>query len=103
MKVTLVAHYLDEAVGHGMARYCWNLLRELEGSGIEMKAIYCDPKGAGPRKSAVDFFLNIPFKSISARPESDIYHFTVPQAGLSIPLFKFIRRKKVVSTIYDLH
>ncbi|MCI0503520.1 glycosyltransferase family 4 protein [Candidatus Micrarchaeota archaeon] len=103
MDVTIVSHYIDEAVGHGMARYTHNLMKALENQGVGVKTIFCEPKGASPRKSAFDFFLNIPFKVLFRKPATDLYHFAVPQAGLTIPLFKRLRNRKIVTTIYDLH
>ena len=101
MKVALIAHYLDESVGHGMDRYSFKLREGLQARKISVSSVSCPAAFLGPVKSLLDFFLLIPLKMLFA--SGDVFHLLAPQAGLVLPLFKALRRKKVVVTIYDLN
>lgn len=103
MKVTLVAHYLDESIGHGMDRYSFKLMQGLRDKGIDVKPISSSTMFFGPAKSFFDFFFYLPLRSILPFNGSDIIHFTAFQAGIIIPLLKRLYRKKIVTTIYDLN
>jgi len=103
MKVTLVAHYLDESVGHGMDRYSLKLMQGLREKGVKVNPVSSPAFLLGPPKSFLDFFFYLPLRSILRLGPGDLFHFTAPQAGLAIPFLKRIFRKKVVTTIYDLH
>lgn len=103
MEVTFVGLYNDPALGQGMARYCHSLFQALQKHGIRMHNIYCDSSYTFPKKSGFDCFVTVPRNLIFSPKREGIYHITAPQAGLSIPLFKKLRKNKVVTTIYDLH
>jgi glycosyltransferase involved in cell wall biosynthesis len=101
MKVTLVAHYLDESTGHGIDRYCLKLMQGLREKGIIVNPISSPPVFLGSLKSALDFFLYLPLRSLCPFGTGDLFHFVAPQAGLAIPVLKKLYGKKVVTTIYD--
>jgi glycosyltransferase involved in cell wall biosynthesis len=103
MKVTLIAHYLDESVGHGMDRYSLKLMQGLRGKGITVNSVSSPAVLLGPPKSFLDFFFYLPLRSILRLAPGDLFHFVAPQAGIAIPIVKRIFGKKVVTTIYDLH
>lgn len=103
MEVTFVGLYNDPALGQGMARYCHSLFEALQKYGLTMHNIYCDSSYTFPKKSGFDCFVTVPRHLLLSPKREGIYHITAPQAGLSIPLFKKLRKNKVVTTIYDLH
>ncbi len=103
MKVTLVAHYLDESAGHGIDRYSLKLMQGLREKGIIVNPVSSPRVLLGPLKSALDFFLYLPLRSLCPFETGDIFHFVAPQAGISIPILKKLYKKKVVTTIYDLN
>ena len=86
MKITLVAHYLDETVGHGMDRYSLKLMQGLRAKGVVVNQICSPPVLLGPPKSLLDFFFYLPLRSLSPFGAGELFHFTAPQAGLVIPL-----------------
>ncbi len=103
MKVTLVAHYLDESTGHGIDRYCLKLIQGLRKKGITVNSVSSPPALPGPFKSAFDFLLYLPLRSLYPFGTGDLFHFAAPQAGMAIPVLKKLYGKKVVTTIYDLN
>ncbi|MFH1785483.1 MAG: glycosyltransferase [Candidatus Micrarchaeota archaeon] len=103
MDITIISHYLDEGVGHGIARYSVNLVKELMKKGITVRTINSFRWGKSRLKSAFDFFFFVPLKILLLPTKSCVYHLTAPQMGFVIPLFKKIYKKRIVTTIYDLH
>ncbi|MBU0527643.1 glycosyltransferase family 4 protein [Candidatus Micrarchaeota archaeon] len=103
MKVALVAHYLDKGVGYGISRYAFELLHGLRKKGISASTISCPHKFPSPLKSAFDYYFYLPLLVLFMGGNSRVFHFTMQQAGFAIPLLKLLRRKKVVTTIHDLH
>lgn len=103
VEVTFVGHYCDSSLGQGMSRYCYNILKEIEKQGVTAHSIYCNPKEHSRMKSGIDFFLKIPYNLLFSSKRIGIYHLTAPQAGFAVPIFKKLRKNKVVTTIYDLH
>jgi glycosyltransferase involved in cell wall biosynthesis len=53
-------------------------------------------------KSAFDFLLYLPLRSLYPFGTGDVFHFAVPQAGLAVPVLKKLYGKKVVTTIHDI-
>lgn len=102
MKVTLVAHYLDESVGHGIGRYSLKLLQGLREKGVVVSTVSSPPLFLGPAKSALDFFIYLPLRSLCPLGMGDLFHFVAPQAGIVIPALKRLYGKPVVTTIHDL-
>lgn len=86
-----------------MARYSYNLYRALEKEGVSVRTISTKPQDDSALKSGVDFFIRIPLTALLRKPETSLYHFTVPQAGFAIPLLRSLRKRKIVSTIYDIN
>ena len=102
MDVAMIAHYLDESVGHGMARYAHRLIAALRAQGVGIHTVSSPPVFTGPAKSALDYFLYLPLRSLLLLPRADIVHLVVPQASIPIGLLRRIHGKKVVTTVYDL-
>jgi glycosyltransferase involved in cell wall biosynthesis len=99
----MVAHYLDESVGHGIDRYSFRLASGLRSRGVGLETVSAPAVLLGPLKSFFDFFVYLPILSLRPFRKCDLFHFTAPQAGFAIPLIRLLFRKKVVSTIYDLN
>jgi len=103
MDIALVAHYLDETVGYGISRYAFELRSGLKQKEVHVNTISCPHKFPSPLKSALDYYFYLPFLVLFMGGNSRVFHFTMQQAGFAIPLLKLLRRKKVVTTIHDLH
>jgi glycosyltransferase involved in cell wall biosynthesis len=103
MEIALVAQYLDESVGYGISRYAVKLLRGLRANGMKVNTISCPHKFPSPLKSAFDYYFYLPLLVLFMGGRAKVFHFTMQQAGFAIPLLKKLRRKKVVTTIHDLH
>jgi len=102
-EVTFVGLYSDPALGQGMARYCHSLFQALKKYDLRMHNIYCDSSYTFPKKSGFDCFVTVPRNLILSPKTDTLYHLTAPQAGLSLPLFRKLRKNRIITTIYDLH
>jgi glycosyltransferase involved in cell wall biosynthesis len=100
MKITLVAHYIDQSVGHGIGRYSYNVYSEMKRRDLLAGTISSRSPFAFRGKSFLDLAFAIPLRVFLSNQPSDIYHFLEPALGHALPLRK---NKKSVTTIYDLN
>ncbi|HSB47811.1 MAG TPA: glycosyltransferase family 1 protein [Candidatus Bilamarchaeum sp.] len=102
MKVTLVAHYLDQSVGHGIGRYSYNVYSEMERRGILGGTICSRSPFSFRGKPFLDLVFAIPARALLFGGKPDLYHFLEPALGYAISPLRRKSGKKVATTIYDL-
>lgn len=102
MKVRYVSLSLDPSLGFGVDRYSYDLLGELRRQGMEVSTLSSKDPFAFRGKAKLEQLLALPLRAAFGKADCDLFHITCPLSGGWIPLIRSMRRKPVVSTIYDL-
>jgi glycosyltransferase involved in cell wall biosynthesis len=99
--VTFISQHLGRPLGFGTSSYSYNLYNALR-KRIDLRPL-TPPMVIDPPISGLDIFVLIPLKILIERPESDIYHLTLPYHGFLIPLIRLLNPKaRIITTVYDL-
>ncbi len=102
MKVKYVSLSLDPSLGFGVDRYSYDLLAELRRQGVEVTPLTARDPFAFRGKAKMEQLLLLPLRAALGKADCDLFHITSPLGGGWIPLIKRLRRRPVVTTIYDL-